>query len=37
MEDDYYTNDDNIENLLFQRENDYDDVVKMDVEGSALC
>ena len=32
MEDEYYTVYDHIENLLFLRENDYDDIVNMDVE-----
>ena len=32
MEDEHYTDDDHIEHLLFHRENDYDDIVNMDVE-----
>ena len=32
MEDEHYIDDDHIENLLFQRDNDYDDIVNMDVE-----
>ena len=33
MENDHYTDDDHIDHPLFHRENDYDDVVNMDVEG----
>ena len=33
MEDEHYTDDDHIEQLLFHRENDYDNIVNMDVEG----
>ena len=33
MEDVHYTNDDHIEHLLFHRENDYDYIVNMYVEG----
>ena len=33
MEDEHYTDDDHIEHLLVDRENDYDDIVNMNVEG----
>ena len=33
MEDDHYTDDDHFEYLLFHRENYYDNIVNMDVEG----
>ena len=32
MEDDHYTDDDHIEQLLFHRENGYDEIVNMDEE-----
>ena len=33
MEDEHYTDDDHIKYLLFHRENDYNNIVNMDVEG----
>ena len=33
MEDKHYTNNDHIEYCLFHRENDYDDIVNMDIKG----
>ena len=33
MKDEHYTDDDHIENLLFHRENNYDHVLNMNVEG----
>ena len=33
MEDEHHSNDDHIEHLVFHKENNYDDIVNMDVEG----